>query len=286
MSRLRLFGEPQGNGTEDHSALSNLDYARSGHSGFVPSQGVALVDILRLNQDVIQDSGSNDRITLSTASPHIRTTGNARLDGLIAQGADPDPYIGVNLRPSISNAIGGTVLNVLPSGFQQTGGANKLWRGLLGVAGPSIASGASAYARGLDFATIVGGAGDLLEAIAVHVEHRMMGYSGAAAPLYGFYYKNPTVFAATAPSDDIGFYMADHGTSLGAVATNVLGIRIEDQSNVTGNVRLLELGPSTPHLRLVGGGDPPTNKSNLYLKFGNTLYRVVKSGSYMTLEVA
>ena len=47
-----------------------------------------------------------------------------------------------------------------------------------------------------------------------------------------------------------------------------------------------ELGPTTPYLRLLGGADPPTDKSNLYLKFGSTLYRVVKSGSYMTLEAA
>lgn len=62
------------------------------------------------------------------------------------------------------------------------------------------------------------------------------------------------------------------------------GLRILDQTAST--VRLLELGPTTPYLRLLGGADPPTDKSNLYLKFGSTLYRVVKSGDYMALEAA
>ena len=286
MGRLRLLGEQEGGGTADHSALSNLGYFQSGHTGFVPSQGEALIDILRLNQNLIRDSEGNDRLQLATSSPHVRARGDFCVDGLMALGRNPDPYTGLYVNTSLTNAVGGNVAAFKPGILSQTGGTSKFWRGLFGEATLQVASGASASVRILQFMMAVIGAGDILNTRGVDVATQLFMYSGAAFPIYGIYLTEPFLFSATAPTDDYGFYMPDHGASLGAVATNIFGIRIEDQTTVSGNIRLLELGPSTPYLRLVGGSNPPANKSNLYLKFGSTLYQVVKSGNYMTLEAA
>jgi hypothetical protein len=48
----------------------------------------------------------------------------------------------------------------------------------------------------------------------------------------------------------------------------VYGLRVEDFTGTT--IRLLELGPSTPYLRLIGGGNPGANQTNLYLAEGVT----------------
>jgi hypothetical protein len=48
----------------------------------------------------------------------------------------------------------------------------------------------------------------------------------------------------------------------------VYGVRVEDFTGTT--IRLLEIGPATPYLRLVGGAAPAANQTNLYLAEGVT----------------
>ena len=56
-------------------------------------------------------------------------------------------------------------------------------------------------------------------------------------------------------------------------ATNAYGIHVED---ITGAAvtRLLELGPATPYLRVVGGAAPGANQSNVYFLEQATLRRL------------
>ncbi len=284
MGRLKLIGEQEGGGTDDHSALSNLDYAQSGHTGFVPSQGEALIDILRLNQNVIRDSGGNDRITLSTASPHITLANEVKVGARLGLGAAPSPTIGFVCNPTIQAQGTMSVMTMNPS-LALTGSSGSIYA-LQGQASANIYSGASALEMaGLYFTALAANAGTLGKLFGVWVRVGLVTYSGPAPQLWGELIRTPMLLFSTYPSDVVGLEIEDMGEWSGS-PHNAIGLKIGDQTVVTGNKYLIEAGPTTPYLRLVGGGDPPADKSNLYLKFGSTLYRVVKSGSYMTLEAA
>jgi len=270
MGRLKLLGEQEGGGTDDHSALSNLAYAQSGHSGFVPSQGEALVDILRLNQNVIRDSEGNDRITLATVLPHLTLTGDARVTGnLGVAGGAPQATKAITIAPSPNPsgtsyiALGGQATLNYPPG----GSGGQLW--------------------GLNFMAVIGGGGGGAAPYFVggaYARCGAMSFTGSILGMYGLQVPVPFIMGG-APSIATWRALAVDACSKSQIV-DAYGLSIGDITRNSGFTRLLELGPATPYLRLLGGGDPPANKSNLYLKFGSTFYRVVKSGSYMTLEAA
>ncbi|MGQ9573429.1 MAG: hypothetical protein ACUVV3_09690 [Dehalococcoidia bacterium] len=284
MTRLRLFGEPEGGGTDDHSALANLDYAHAGHSGFVPSQGEALVDILRLNQNRIRDSGGNDRITLSAVSPHITLASDVQVGGRLGLGAPPSAGIGFVCNPTIQTDQDIKIIAMNPS-LGLTGSTRTIYA-VQGQAVASVYSGATALEMaGLYFTALASGSGTAQKLYAVWARAGLQSYSGPAPQMWGALFRSPLLFFSTYPSDVVGVEIEDMGY-YSASSHNATGLKIADQTAVSGTKYLIEAGPSTPYLRLVGGSDPPNNKSNLYLKFGTTLYRLVKSGSYVTLEAA
>jgi hypothetical protein len=249
MARLKLFGEdqPQG-GTTNHAALANLGYAESGHTGFVPSQGEALIEILRCSTYASIGSG---------AIPNA-----GRLLNIIGT-LDTHPAVGVY------NLVYGN----RAAGPQFTYGLSG---GAIGQGTPS-----ASYVYGLyffaqhDSSSICYHLGGIL----IQQQSGASGI-GALAIARGIYVP-PAYWAGSKPTTVYGLDIEDQG---GSGVGTAYGVRIADQTAST--VRLLELGPSTPYLRLLGGADPPTDKSNLYLKFGSTLYRVVKLGNYMALEAA
>ncbi len=272
MGRLRLFGQPEGNGggATDHAALSNLGYVQSGHSGFVPSQGEALIDILRLNQNLIRDSGGNDRITLSPGTPHVTLSGDVKVLGTIGvAGTSPIPTVGISITPTPPPEVSG-------------------WIGIAGNPSIRIPSGSVIGGiKGLDFTCGInqGGGGAVLPYLeGIRTRIAAMFYTGTITNSRGLHISFPFLLGG-APSMPTweAIYIAPCSKNQ---IVDAYGLHIADITNNSGFTRLLELGPATPYLRLLGGDDPPANKSNLYLKFGSTLYRVVKSGSYMTLEAA
>ena len=270
MGRLKLLGEQEGGGTDDHSALSNLDYAQSGHSGFVPSQGEAIVDILRLNQNLIRDSEGNDRLQLATSAPHITLTGRCKITQETAiGGGDPETNKGLTIAPSPAPAT-------------------SYWTGIFGspqVAVPSASAGGNITGLRFTVNMIGGGGGAIINyARAVEAAINTMSLTATIQQAILAYLASPLLwFGAPSVSTWKGLYAGPVNSNR---VVDAYGAHIEDITSNTGFTRLLEVGPSTPYLRLVGGGDPPTDKSNLYLKFGGTLYRVIKSGNYMTLEAA
>jgi hypothetical protein len=249
MGRLKLFGEgqPQG-GTTDHSALANLGYAQSGHSGFVPSQGEALVEILRCSTRASIGSGA----TLNTQ----------RLLNVIGT-LDTHP----------ASAIYALIYGNRAAGPQFTYGLSGGARAQ-GTPSASFVYGLYFFAQhdSPSFCYQLGG-------ILIQQQSGASG-TGALSQARGLYISQG-YWAGSKPSYVYGVDIENQGHDDVSLA---YGLRIQEQTGAT--VRLLELGPTTPYLRLLGGADPPTDKSNLYLKFGSTLYRVVKSGNYMTLEAA
>jgi len=279
MGRLKLFGEPEGDGTTDHSALSNLGYAQSGHTGFVPSQGEALIQILRLTQNIVRDSEGTDRLQLAAASPHVTLMGDARVTGTGLFGPWPPALGGAHVRaggdialhPAV--ALYGNVRGTRVDGIQLTAG---VYGGAIGAGTPT-----AAYVYGLFFQATHDNPGPCGRVACVYVMPVSgVAGTGALTESAGLYVEAAS-WGGSKPATSRGVYVAQQG---GAGVITAYGLQIVDQTATT--VRLLEVGPPTPYLRLLGGGDPPADKSNLYLKFGSALYRVVKTGTSMTLETA
>jgi hypothetical protein len=249
MAQLKLFGEgqPQG-GTTDHSALANLGYAQSGHSGFVPSQGEALVEILRCSTRAAIGSGASPNPT------HL-----LHVEGTLAT------------HPAA--AIYALIYGNRAAGPQFTYGLSGGARGQ-GTPSASLVYGLYFFAQ-----HDTSGPCYQLGGILIQQQSGASG-TGALSQARGLYISQG-YWAGSKPSYVYGVDIEDQG---GSGVGTAYGLRILDQTAST--VRLLELGPPVPYLRLLGGGYPPTDKSNLYLTFGTTLYRVVKSGNYMTLEAA
>lgn len=256
MGTLKLFGEPPGAGSgsvSDHAALTNLDYAHSGHSGFVPSQGQAIVDTLRVNER-------------------------------LALGVDPSPSTGFACRPTISAAADMKAMDLTPS-ITLESGTRQIWA-LTGQANANISPGATvSLMSGLDFVALAAGAGRMQLMYGIRIRAGLFVYTGDAPTIWGQLIRSPMLLMSTFPSRVIGLDI-ENMCGISETAYEAIGLRIADQTITTGNKFLIEAGPATPYLRLTGGGNPPENKSNLYLKFGSTLYRVVKTGTSMTLEAA
>ena len=70
-------------------------------------------------------------------------------------------------------------------------------------------------------------------------------------------------FQGYKPTAFFGVHIKTH-----AGMNTVYGVRVEDFTGTT--IRLLEIGPTTPYLRLVGGAAPAANQTNLYLAEGVT----------------
>jgi hypothetical protein len=278
MDRLRLFGEPEGGGTNDHSSLSNLGYAQSGHTGFVPSQGEALIEILRLTQNTIRDSAGTDRITLSPTSPHVALAGDLRVSQHGAF-ADATPYADrlVSVIGTLSTHPAVGVYNLVYG--NRAAGPQFTY----GLSGAAIGQGtpSASYVYGLYFFAQHDTPSPCYQLGGIIIQQQSgasgTGVLSAARGLY----VSASYWSGSKPTTVFGIDIENQG---GSGAGTAYGLRIVDQTATT--VRLLELGPATPYLRLAGGADPPADKSNLYLKFGGTLYRVVKTGSAVTLETA
>jgi hypothetical protein len=96
----------------------------------------------------------------------------------------------------------------------------------------------------------------------------MRSYSGAGAITTSAGLEVYAYYGGPVPATFYGL----HIYAVNQAVNTVYGVRVEDFMGTT--IRLLEIGPSTPYLRLVGGGDPGANLTNLYLKEGSTLRRV------------
>jgi hypothetical protein len=279
MGRLKLFGEPEGDGTNDHSALSNLGYAQSGHTGFVPSQGEALIEILRLTQNTIRDSGGNNRITLSPTSPHVALPGDLKVAGHIGAGtALPDLASILNVGKVNSSAGSFYGLNLYVTQAYGSGAVGIGVNGIVENQCPSYGS----YARGLAFTARHSAPSPLQALQGVFMGLQTFANSGEVTQAAGGYLF--AQFGINTPiAESRGMWIRNFGAP---TVTDAYGLHIDNQSGATGINRILHCGGTVPNLRLDGGPDPPADKSNLYLKFGSTLYRVVKTGTSMTLEAA
>jgi len=119
------------------------------------------------------------------------------------------------------------------------------------------------YASGLFFVVCQNGSGVLSWMRAVDVV--LSTYSGKGAVAVADGVRVTLDLQGPKPVTLYGFYLATAGvTGMGTA----YGLRVEDMVGTT--IRLLEIGPATPYLRLVGGAAPAANQTNLYLAEGVT----------------
>jgi hypothetical protein len=136
----------------------------------------------------------------------------------------------------------------------------------LGGEGKTQATGAGSAAVGLDFyATAEAGANSVTSLMALKVTPRSaVTQSGAITGARGLEIDGQ--WNGSKPATVYGVYLS---SSLGASGVGTAyGIYVQDLT--AGTVRLLELGPTTPYLRLVGGAAPGANQTNLHLYEGST----------------
>jgi hypothetical protein len=120
---------------------------------------------------------------------------------------------------------------------------------------------AGSYMLALAFNCIQNGSGSLGWMHGVQVS--LVSYAGAGALGQSYGFQVWPNFMGNRPGTFRGLYVQGC-TGM----TTAEGIRVEDFTGTT--IRLLEIGPATPYLRLVGGAAPAANQTNLYLYEGST----------------
>lgn len=245
----------------DAAASGHLTLQSTAHAtrGYVRAQ-----DDLQLLSNIIRDAAGTNRLELAAASPHLTLTGDTHLDGKVAIGAGVAPHADFGLKVGITTtstlAYGAEVVaeSVAPTG-QGIG---------YGLAGYGKVSGTPTWglAYGLYFSAryntssycpVLGGMYISLQSL--------VGGSGTIADAKGIELAGS--FSGSKPTILRGVYL--QANLAPATTGTAYGYQCEDFAATT--VRLLELGPATPYLRLLGGANPAANASHLSLKFGATL---------------
>lgn len=235
----------------------------------------------------IHDSGGTGRILLATASPNITLTGATRINDnaaiACAPFVPPAQDLKLNLSPVATDVTNWLAIRIAPS--LTLSGSNRYAAGIFGSANltiPAATSGHNAY--GLQFAAyaIPAGAAAAAYGLTACIASPGVIAVGAGKSLTVTNYKgletapaqNLTVIFATATLTNAYGLHIKGGSFASVTCPNFYGIRLEDFTGVSGNNYLMEIGPATPYLRLLGGAAPGPNLTNLYLNENGNLRRV------------
>jgi hypothetical protein len=265
-------------GIRTHSLLTDLTahdhtiYPRKAVAESIAGQWTfddVIATILRT--PLIKDTSGNDRVAIAAASPHVAITGDADVSGHLAVGS----------LASVSAAYGATISDQSTShpcaGLynQITGIRTAGPQFTYGLSGGAVAAGTptAAYVYGLYYYAQHNTASPCyqLGGILVQIQSGASGV-GALSVARGLYL-SAAYWGGAKPDTVIGVEQEQLG---GAGVVTAYGYKCADQTATT--VRLLELGPATPYLRLLGGADPAANQSNLLLKLGAALKLITEYG--------
>lgn len=265
-----------GNAAGEHLMLTSTAHGTKGY--------IKLYDDLQLLSNIIRDSGATARVTLATSSPHVSLTGDLDVSGHGAIGSDAVPMAANVLRVvETSDApvhIGGY--------FLVHGNRAAAGQATYGVAGGAFGEGtpSSSMVAGLYYFAQHNSASPCTHLVGIYTMVQSGASGTGALAVARAIYAAVSYWGGSKPATVIGLDIEEQGHASAGVAE---GLHIDDQTAVT--VRLLELGPAVPYLRLVGGANPAANESNLSLKFGATLKQVTEydadsaSAGYRALRV-
>lgn len=226
-----------------------------------------------------------ERLLIQTASPHLNISGRSRLGERAAVNTDPVEGSLLKVLGTGSLAQGLNLIEATASSLTLTGN-NRTFVGISG--NPFVAFQAATTGHIVSGLQLLPnpGLGDAatsvseVNGIRITVGHAF--FSGSVTTMRGIYIKSPTHVLNTGPvATVIGLDIEDQGPF--PHYSDAYGIRIADFSANSGLKRLIEAGPATPYLRLVGGATPGANLTNLYLNENGTLRRVQwKAGNAVT----
>ncbi len=173
---------------------------------------------------------------------------------------------------------------VLNAGLQLTAGANATQLvGLLATPMLVNPNGKTGIAvRGQEFQLSIG-AGVLTSTVTIcdtiYTRLGIAAYDGSIDPFHGFHLD--AVFATSPGANQtIPNYF---GMKLSAPnynkVVNYTGLAIPDETLATGNIHLVEIGPATPYLRVVGGAAPGAQLTNVWVDIGTVGLRQIQVGA-------
>lgn len=256
-----IFG---GTGPIEHLTLySTLNASR----GYVRAQ-----DDLQLLSNIIRDSGGTARVTVALASPHIRLTGDLDVSAhaAIGDGATPAADHALNVIATLDThpAVAGY--------FSIKGNRAASPQFTYGLSGGAQGEGtpSTSFVYGLYFFAQHNTPSTCYQLGGILVQQQSGGGGSGALTAARGLYVSAGYWAAAFPAYSHGLDIEDQGHASTTVAYGVL---VDDQTGIA--VRLLELGPATPYLRLVGGAAPAANQSNLYVRMGATLKLVTEGAA-------
>lgn len=250
----------------EHLTLQSTAHATRGY--------VRAQDDLQLLSNIIRDSGGNARLTLATASPHVTLGEEVRIGARLGIGVNPSANVGLACQPPITGTGDMTAMALNPT-FYLTSGLGSIY-GIMGQATVSQSAGTfSSIVAGLYFTALVSGPGTAVDLYAAWIRAAEQVYTGPASNVWGLKVRSPLLFFSTYPTVVYGVDIEDQGAYANATQ-DAIGLKIADQTLTSGNKYLIEAGPATPYLRLVGGANPAANESNLSLKLGAALKQITE----------
>lgn len=239
-----------------------------------------------LRTQYIADTAGNTRITTSAASPHVKLERDVHVYGISA---------GPRLRVGFTPPVGDTVIEATAHfGAYGVGAVVSLFKASHIGGGINVDTGSTVIGLfglpivfsvngalllniyGLSFIPYVtagGGGATVAQIVGTFSTYGVTSYSGTVIDAAGCVVRAPAI-AGTLHSITLstGVRIENYGNS--AYTVDAYGLHILDMTLNTGFQRLMEVGPSTPYLRLVGGGNPAANQTNLYLKEAANLRQV------------
>ena len=232
--------------------VSETTSLRFGHAAGPTLAGPAAGDDLTLTGDLVVTGGL--RVMDSPVNPgRWLTVSPADQSGSVMVGVDINPNLPtlpVN-NATLYGVYGAPTANLTP--------------GITGarVIGLNYSAGAG-----------VGGSGTVLTALyGLQTQQTLGVFTGTVTKLAAYLALSPLILGGTpSVTTSVGLELPNMGISNKIV--DAYGIRLADFTANTGVRRLLDLGPATPYLRLLGGPAPAAGQTNLYLSLGGTLRQV------------
>ena len=228
------------------------------------------------DEDIIRmDVAGTERFVLQNTTPHLTLTGDLQVSGTL----------GIGTAPAVNYALDATVTTIYsPSvggrfvAYGTGTGGGQLTYGLFGGA---YGRGTPTYSAvmGLVFGAYHGSSSPCVQLTGIQVQLQSEGAGSGAITLGKGIYVYNSYYGNAVPTTSYGIDIGQVGA---AGTTTAYGLHIVDQLGTT--VRLLELGPATPYLRLEGGAAPAGVNSNLIVNFGGTLYRLTRDAGTGAVE--
>ena len=248
-----------GTAANEHLTLPATAHATRGY--------VRAQDDLQLLSNILRGSDGTARLTLAAASPHVSLTGDVDVSAHLAVGSAATPTTARAL-----NVIDTLTLHPAVAGYFLAYGTRAAGpQFTYGLSGGARAQGtpSAAYVWGLYFFSQHDTPSTCYQVGGVMIQQQSGASGTGGLTIARAFFASAGYWGGSKPTTTVGLDIEDQGDALVGTA---YGVRVADQ---TGTVsRLLELGPATPYLRLLGGANPPANMTNLYLKEQTTLRRV------------